>query len=367
MTSDPLRRRSIAALIAVNLLWGISFPAMKAANLVMSEASGPSAGEAGSLSSDATDPNRPPQATNSLAAEIHEHTLSASFLTAVRFALSLVVLGVCVPRLFLGMKWSYWWMGVFTGLAFAPGFIMQNVGLNYVPASRSGFLTSLSVVFTPLVVMVLERRLPRRLVLIGIAIGLVGTAILTGLVRIEGPMSIRLVNGALSELGPGDWLTIVAAAIFTVQILLIDSFSRRMPAGQLTPGMFVATLVFGAGVFLAGYGVKTPQRDIHYWVGLLADIRFLGLITVLIIFCTVLAFHWMNKYQGHVAPAQAALIYTTEPIFATLWAMVLPGLFSWVWGLTYESERPGRELVVGGLFIVLGNVLALWPARPRGS
>src|SRR5262245_10628323 len=112
---------------------------MKAANLVMSEATGQSGGDTVVANS--------AQGARSIAAEIHEHTLSASFLTAVRFTLSLAVLGVCVPRLFVGMRWSYWWMGVFTGLAFAPGFIMQNVGLNYVPASRSGFLTSLSVVF----------------------------------------------------------------------------------------------------------------------------------------------------------------------------------------------------------------------------
>jgi drug/metabolite transporter (DMT)-like permease len=75
----------------------------------------------------------------------------------------------------------------------------------------------------------------------------------------------------------------------------------------------------------------------------------------------------MNKYQGHVTPAQAALIYTTEPIFATGWAMFLPALISLLCGIDYASERPGRELLIGGLIIVLGNALALWPARRTES
>jgi drug/metabolite transporter (DMT)-like permease len=73
----------------------------------------------------------------------------------------------------------------------------------------------------------------------------------------------------------------------------------------------------------------------------------------------------MNKYQGHVTPAQAALIYTLEPIFATLWAMILPDYFSTLLEIQYPSERPGWELIVGGLLVVTGNALALWPEKRR--
>jgi drug/metabolite transporter (DMT)-like permease len=295
--------------------------------------------------------------------DLLEKTVSASFLTTLRFAIALVLLAIFLPRLFLGNTAAHWRMGIWTGLVFAPGFIMQNVGLNYVPASRSGFLTSLSVVFTPLVLIVLERRLPRWLVLAGVVIGLVGTSILTGLIRIEGPLSLHVPADAFSQFGAGDWLTIAAALIFTIQILLIDRFSRHMPAGRLTVGMFVATLAVGVTLFAIGNCFSSNGDNWPVWNGLVVDIRFLALVTVMSVLCTVLAFHWMNKYQGHVTPAQAALIYTTEPIFATVWAMVLPDIFSPICGIAYASERPGSELLIGGLFIVMGNALALWPER----
>jgi drug/metabolite transporter (DMT)-like permease len=76
----------------------------------------------------------------------------------------------------------------------------------------------------------------------------------------------------------------------------------------------------------------------------------------------MLAFHWMNKYQAHVSPAHAALLYTLEPIFATLWATLLPDLISPLVGLAYRSERPGVELVVGGGLILVGNAVALGKA-----
>ena len=67
----------------------------------------------------------------------------------------------------------------------------------------------------------------------------------------------------------------------------------------------------------------------------------------------------MNAYQPEVTPVQAASIYTLEPVFATLWAMWLPGVISPMVGLDYPSEAADLMLVLGGSLIVLGNVIGL--------
>ena len=331
---SPFRIRAVGALVMVNLLWGISFPVMKAANQIM----------AGTQTGRDAD-----------------HFTAACFLIAVRFSLALVLLGLLMPRLFLGLRREHWSMGAWVGLAFSVGFVLQIVGLNYIPASRSGFLTSLSVIFTPIAMVVLERRMPRLGVLVGALAALLGTGILTGMFELRGQFKIRLAVDSLGSMGIGDWLTVLAAVVFTVQLLLIDHFSRRMPAGQLTPGMFVATLGLGSVAFLIGHSTQASATSGVEWTSLLVDGRFMLLILIMSFFCTVLAFHWMNKYQPHVSATQAAMIYTLEPTFATLWAMVLPDILSRTMHLSYPSERPGLELLVGGLLIVTGNALALWP------
>ena len=343
---NPLRRRAITALVVVNLLWGISFPAMKATNMIMEGRVG-GVGASDSASS----------------GKAMAQMTAACFLIIVRFSIALVLLGVFFPRLFHGLTREQWRMGAWTGLAFAAGFVLQIVGLNYVPASRSGFLTSLTVVFTPLAMTAIERRLPRGPVVVGAAAAVVGTAILTGMIELGRPFGLRFASDALGQVGAGDWLTAGAAVIFTLQIVLIDRFSRRMPAGQLTPGMFVATLAVGLVLFGAGHVLQPPVGGLALWSGLLVDVPFLALVLVMSVFCTVLAFYWMNKYQARVAPAQAALIYTLEPIFATVWAMFLPGLISPLIRLDYPSERPGWGLVIGGALVVAGNALALWPVK----
>jgi drug/metabolite transporter (DMT)-like permease len=347
-----MHRRAVAILLVVNLLWGISFPVMKATNQLIDRHQMGSGG--GRLHG--TEAGEP-------ASKVVPQVRAACFLIILRFTIALMLLVLFLPRLFRGMTPDHWRMGAWTGLTFGAGFVFQIMGLNYVPASRSGFLTSLTVVFTPLALILIERRRPRWLVAAGAAAALVGTAILTGMVQLGQPWGVRLADDAFARVGPGDWLTVAGAVIFTGQILLIDTFSRRMPAGQLTPGMFAATLLVAMIVFGGVQSAQPSPGGFIVWAELLVDIPFLAMVLVLSIFCTVLAFHWMNKYQSHVTPAQAALIYTSEPIFATLWAMFLPDLISRVSGLAYRSERPGLELALGGLLVVAGNALALWPEQ----
>jgi drug/metabolite transporter (DMT)-like permease len=92
---------------------------------------------------------------------------------------------------------------------------------------------------------------------------------------------------------------------------------------------------------------------------LLTDGLFLALTATTSVFCSALAFCLMNTYQPEVSPVQAASISTLEPVFATLWAMWLPGVLSPMVGLDYPSEVPGLMLALGGSMIILGNIVSL--------
>jgi hypothetical protein len=59
-----------------------------------------------------------------------------------------------------------------------------------------------------------------------------------------------------------------------------------------------------------------------------------------------------------VSSVQAGLIYATEPVFATVWALFLPGWFSGLAGIQYENEVLGGAFFLGAFAILLANVLA---------
>lgn len=330
-------------LVLTNVFWGVSFPIMKMTNLVMDEVS-------------SIETSRPTSVSPWHFAQ------SASFLVCVRFSFALALLRILYPRLFTEMTRVDWFWGLATGTMFSAGMVLQNMALNDIPASRSGFLTSLSVVFTPILLLLIQRQVPRWTLVAGVFCALIGTSVLTGIISIDGP-GIKVTDSWHSRLSWGDVATTVAALFFAGQIVMVDRASREIETNRITPGMFLATLVIGSLVFLISQFTGGEQGDFLIWGRWLQDARFLGLAFALSVLCTIVAFHLMNTYQPYVSPSEAAVIYSLEPLFATLWAMSLPIWLSPQLGVNYRAERPGMELVVGGLFLFLANILALWPRK----
>ncbi len=335
------RARAILALVATTSLWGLSFPLMRMINVLMVRAvpEAPGGGSTASI--------------------IVDQLTRASFYMAVRFAMAMAFLGLAAPGLFRGLTAAEWGMGIGVGLPFAAGFLLQVAGLNEIPSSRSGFLTSLCVAFTPIVMIAVERRRPRIAAMIGASIAILGTAFLTGLLVTGGPLVVRPSAEAAARVGLGDILTLATAFIFAFQVVAVDLFARRMPSERLTAGMFLGVVL--VAVVSGSFGVvfRPSTTGISGWTSLLADVPFLALTAVTAALCSTLAFWLMNLFQPEVSPVQASSIYTMEPIFATLWALWLPGLLGPLIGVNEPSEHFHASLLIGGALIVVGNIVGL--------
>jgi drug/metabolite transporter (DMT)-like permease len=83
----------------------------------------------------------------------------------------------------------------------------------------------------------------------------------------------------------------------------------------------------------------------------------MALMATLIVFSTVGSFVLMNAWQRFVSATQASLIYCTEPLYASITALFLPGWFSLMWGIDYSNETATARLLLGGALISVANVL----------
>ncbi len=324
----------------VNAIWGSSFPFMKGLNLQVDEHFG----------------------VTEFSSSTWLRTASASWMIALRFGFALPLLLVFYRRSLSGIRRAHVWSGIAIGTLFFVGLLMQVIGLATIPASRSGFLTSLAVVFTPVLMTVYRKRLPRIPVLLGTVVALLGVSILTGLLTFEsGRLSVT--RDALSRWTTGDTLTTLAAFAFSFQILLVDQLGKRYNSVAFTPSMFATVAVLSAIVF-AITSQSIPERaeaGMEQWISLSTQPRFYLSIALLTLFPSLLAFAWMNKYQPTLSAVQAAVIYTLEPVFASLWAMFIPAILSVACGIEYANETFSMPLVIGGGLVLLANGLALWP------
>ncbi len=83
-----------------------------------------------------------------------------SFLTA-RFTLAAVVLALFFPRRVFRINWRVVTVAALLGVWLTAGYALQTVGLLYTTASKSAFITGLSVILVPLLALAVSRTLPR--------------------------------------------------------------------------------------------------------------------------------------------------------------------------------------------------------------
>jgi drug/metabolite transporter (DMT)-like permease len=218
------------------------------------------------------------------------------------------------------------WIGIFLFLAIAS----QQYGLLTTSVSNSGFLTGLYVVFVPLLGLLLFRDKPHWAAWPGAALALAGIYLLTG--------------AHASEIVPGDILTVFCALMWGLQVL----FVARAMAASPRPYTLAATQFAVCTVLALVIAVPTEVFDPLAIALASPEILYAGVIS------GGLAFTLQIIGQRHTTPAAAALILSTEALFAALFAALLLG------ERLNDTAWYGAGLILGAIVVV--EVLPMWLA-----
>ena len=114
--------------------------------------------------------------------------------------------------------------GILCGLFMLIGTASQQIGLLTVSAGKSGFISSIYIVFTPLFSVFVGSRASRKTVLC-IVMAIFGFAVMS-------------LQGGLGGATAGDWLTLVSAAGFAAQIVAVNCFVDKDNAVLLSQAQF---------------------------------------------------------------------------------------------------------------------------------
>jgi drug/metabolite transporter (DMT)-like permease len=290
-------RRAVVALAATTLVWGSTF-------VVVGELVSSSGARAGF----------PPL-----------------LLLALRFALAAaLMLAVLVAR---GHRIhaSAWKRGAFLGLLTCGGFAFQTFGLQHTTSARSAFITNVSLVLVPLFGALLGRGRPPASIVFGLAVAL------AGLWALEFPWD--LASSSSDRVHLGDLLTLGCAIFFAFQILATESYAPTTPLVPLVFTQFLTCAAAGAVLSLLsgelGPPISLPGGASTVGVALL----YLGVIATGL---CLLVQAWAQRYAS---ATRAAIIFTLEPVFATVLAYVV------------RNERLTAVQWLGAA-LVLGGILA---------
>lgn len=215
-----------------------------------------------------------------------------------RFAAATGCLLLMRPRRLRTLGAVGWRRGVLLGLALGAGYVFQTIGLERTPATVSGFITGLFVVFTPLCAGVLLHRRISPVAWAGVLLATIGL----GLIALHG---WRLTGG--------DLLTLGCAVAFALQIVGLGEWAPQHDAATLA----VVQLGVTAVMCLAGAapGGLAPPPDAGVW----------GAIALTAVAATAVAFFVQTWAQSILEPTRAAIVMTMEPVFAAVFGVAVAG------------------------------------------
>jgi drug/metabolite transporter (DMT)-like permease len=299
-------------LFLATLLWGVSFPVVKALSLLHPILM-PGAGE----------------------------WFSVIYAVAPRFTIATLVLLAWHRRAVLTMTRAELAQGAGMGLFATVGLLLQVDGLHYTEASTSAFLTQFYVILLPVYFALRQRVNP------GARVWCCALLVLAG-VSILGRFDWRTFS-----LGRGEWETLLSSLFFMGQILWLQ---RRKFAGNRAGHITLA--MFGTHVVLLVPLAVLAAPDLPALLVPWTSAPWVGLTLILTLFCTLGSFSIMSAWQRKIPATEAGLIYCTEPVFSSFMALSLPALFSRWSGIGYANEQLTWSLLLGGGCILLANILA---------
>ena len=249
---------------------------------------------------------------------------------ALRFWIAAAVTIACMPRSVLDISRETLGRGLTLSALLLGGFIFQTLGLRGTTASRSAFITSMSVLLVPIIGYLLFRRRPRSQTLAGVVLATVGLGLLT-LERFELAFSY------------GDLLTFMCAIVFALHILCLGKYLPVSDFRQLL------VLQMGGSAVLCTLLLPVLESPFLVW-----DMTFVIYLAVVGILSTGVAFYGQAWAQRFTTPNRTALIFSLEPFFAAVFAYAMLG------------DRLTTKEWVGGALVMVGIVTAEFRRTSEG-
>ncbi|MEM2009761.1 MAG: DMT family transporter [Thermosphaera sp.] len=203
--------------------------------------------------------------------------------------------------------------GMYTGVAYTSGLMLQGLGTAYVSPSTSAFITGLNTLHVHLYSGIIARKY-------GLTHAISLALALSGLYILTKPQD----SG-----GWGEFLVFIGSIAWAAQIILVSKYSSASMLEYLY-GMFTPTLLIGPYVLFFERGGSLSPSTMIYLAYLAAA-------------CSLGATYFQVKGQKYVSASSAAIVFLLEPVFALLFSLLL--------GL----EALALYKVIGGSLIVLAT------------
>ncbi len=231
---------------------------------------------------------------------------------------------------------------VFLGVILTLGMAFQIAGQTETTASKTAFITGLSVVLTPFFSIFRTRRGPGVANLLGILLATAGFFLLSW------PNGGQRVNR-------GDLMVLACAVMFAIYIVENAERALRHPTLRFTAFQLTAA---AATLWILSFWLRVGRPRLalvaYEAKAMVFDRPFIAAISYMIVFATLITFVVTTWAQTKMSATHAAVIYALEPFWTAIFAAII------------LSERLGAKGYWGGALVIAGIVVSELKFPGRG-
>ena len=217
---------------------------------------------------------------------------AARYLLAAVVVMPFVVMANGSPGSVHGVsRDQYKWMCV-AGFVLFLGSALQQLGLVYTTAGNAGFITSLYVVFVPIVLFLVWHEKVHWTSIVAVALAGVGAFFLS--------------TGGRFEVRAGDSIELGGALFWTLHVIVLGKYASRFEPMSFSVGQLAV-----CGLLNLGMGLLAEEFTP-------LNLPLLSAIAYTALFSLGLCYTLQVWAQRHTPPADAALILSLESVFAVI-------------------------------------------------
>ena len=243
-----------------------------------------------------------------------------------RFLMASAVMCVIYHKRLKKITKKEWKVGTILGALLAAMFLLMTVGLMYTTPSVNAFLVNIPAVIVPFICWGVFRQKPTK------------NHFIAALMTLIGVCCLSLTSDFRVDFGAA--LSLLAAVAFSLQMAFLGNLTDGCDSIHIAIVENISTLVVMA-VIVTFTGWDMPPMTLPS----LGNFAFLGG------FCTASYFVLQSIGQQITSPNKAAIIITSESIFAAIFSALLYG------------ERMAMRGYVGCIIIFAAMMLAETPAK----
>lgn len=226
-----------------------------------------------------------------------------------------------------GFAKKYLLLGGLLGVILVCASFLQQAGLKYTSAAKSGFITALYIVMIPLISLFWGQK-TRKKVWIGVCVAIVGLFLLC----IQDDLSVNI----------GDLITLGCAFVFSFHIIFIDR-----NAGDMNP------VLLSAVQFTVGALVSLPMMLLLEQPTLASIKACFGSILYAAVMSGAVGYTLQFVGQRYTEPTLASLLMCLESVFASIGGWILLG-----------QSLSLRE-IAGCVLMLCASIIAQLPDKVR--